>query len=215
MLLASCSYDEAKKYRNKLVLVPEDEKSKKKAEEVVLNIVTDNPDEVIRGGIGSYIRCITSRNMPNSCPKELWGNVFHEVQLEEFTGVSEPDGVVCLIRLPDGFDDMRKVDEISAINKNYDDVEAKVRFIGGNLLEIPGVHIGRYDKGKEKMPAVYNGIYDIFREVDLRDIKVQEVMSKVRKGGKPSSSSSNKVSQSKAKKAEAFARFFGGSGSGF
>ena len=45
MLLASCSYEDSRKYNSKIVLVS-DEKSKKKPEEVFLNIVTDDLEEV-------------------------------------------------------------------------------------------------------------------------------------------------------------------------
>lgn len=216
MLLASCSYEDAKKYRNKLVLVGSEET--KKAEEVLLNIVTDNPDEVLEKGLGGA-KCLTSSVNPKSCPKNLWGNVFHLVPYEEFDGVSEVEGVVCLVELPEGFCDMQKIVDISLCNEGYSDVEHKVRFIGGNLLEIPGVGIGRYDKGKEKMSAVFNGIYDIFREVKLEDIEVREIMSKVRAVTKKSTNSGSKtksvVSNSKSKKKDSFAKLFGGSNGGF
>lgn len=213
MLLASCSYDEAKRYHNKLVLVSD--KETKKQEEVQLNIITDNPDEVLGEKLNKVVKCVTSRFMPSSCPENLYGSVFHEVDLKDYEGVEETEGVVCLIRLPDGFCDMRRLLEISSINSNYSDVEAKVRFIGGNLLEIPSIHIGRYDSGKEKMSAVFNKVYDIFKEVSLEDIKVQEVMSKVRPTNKSKSSGGIKSASSKTKKAESFSKLFGGLSGGF
>lgn len=210
MLLASCDIEDAKKYRNKLVLISE--KETKKPEEVWLNILTDEPDDVLKQGIGSA-KCVTSSTKPTSCPKDLWGNVFHEVKYEDYKGVDEVDGVVCLVRLPEGFCDMRKAEELCKVNKDYTDVEAKVRLIGGNLLEIPSVAIGRYNKGKEKMSAVFNGVYDIFKELHLEDIEVKEVMSKVRSSS--SGKSSPKASKSKLKKAESLSKFFGDSCSEF
>lgn len=213
MILASCSYEDSKKYHNKLVLVSE--KESKKPEEVYLNIVTDSPDEVLKSGIGSA-KCITSSVRPSLCPENLKGNVFHVIPYEDFTGVDEVDGVVCLVKFPEGFCDMRKVEEVCQQGLDYEDVEAKVRVTGGNFLEIPGLAIGRYNKGKEKMSAVFNGVYDMFQEVPLDSIEVKEVMSKVRSvssSGKPKKSSSS--SSSKAKKAETFAKFFGGSDGGF
>lgn len=223
MYLASCSYEDAKKYTNRLVLASEETKGKrdKKPTEVYLNIVTDDPDTVLEGGLG-IARCLTTSVRPSICPDELWGHVFHEIPLEEFNGVDEEEGVVCLVRLPEGFSDMRKVYDLCKDNDEYDDVEAKVRVIGGNLLEIPGINIGRYDSGKEKMSAVFNGVYDFFTEVALEDIEVSEVMSKVRSTKKKSSSGSNgkakttvKKPNAKSKKKEAFSRFFSESGSGF
>lgn len=205
MLLASCSYEESKKYNSKIVLASEEENSKK-AEEVLLNIVTDNPNEVIIDGIG-VAKCVTTRVSPTFCPVELHGNVFRLYELgEDLEGVlSEVEGVVPMLVLPEGYSDMREVCNISAKYPN-------LRITGGNLLEIPGLKIGRYDKGKEKMSAVFNGVYDIFQEVRLEDIEVQKVMSKVRsKSSKASSSSgsSSKKAPSKGKKAEAFMKFFG------
>lgn len=215
MFLASCSFEESKKYKNKLVLV---EENVKKPKEVFLNIVTDNPDEVLEEGIGRA-RCVTSTVRPSFCPDEYWGKVFHEVPLEEFEGVDEEEGVICLVRLPEGFCDMRKAYELCSENDEYDDVSAKVRVIGGNLLGIPGVSIGRFDDGKEKMSSVYNGVYDFFTEVRLGDIKVSEVMSKVRsvkqpKSSKPKSTAPKKPNP-KAKKKETLSKFFGDCEGGF
>lgn len=212
MLLASCSYEKAKSFRNKLVLVTD--KDVKKPEEVQLNIITDTPDEVLKNGLG-VAKCLTSSVNPSFCPDNLKGNVFHEVLYEDYNGVTEVNGVVCLVRLPEGFCDMRKLCEMSSVNEQYDDVEHKVRFIGGNLLEIPGVGIGRYNKGKEKMSSVFNGVYDFFKEVSLDEIKVQEVMSKVRSVNKVGSKPKSVASNSKTKKKETFAKFFGGTEGGF
>lgn len=209
MLLASCSYEEAKKYNSKIVLVSEEE-SNKKPIEVLLNIVTSEPDEVIKEGIG-VAKCITTDVSPKSCPSNFSGNVFRIYKYgDDLSNIeNEVEGVVPLLVLPDDFSNMRVVDDIM---KEY----PRVRVTGGNLLEIPGFRIGRYDKGKEKMSSVFNGVYDIFKEVNLEDIKVQRVMSKVRaKSSSKSGSSAPKKSASKAKKAETFAKFFGSGNNAF
>jgi hypothetical protein len=205
MLLASCSYEESKKYSSKIVLSSEDDNSKK-AEEVLLNIVTDNPNEVIVGGIG-VAKCVTTRVSPTFCPVELHGNIFRLYELEEDLEsiLEEVEGVVPMLVLPEGYSDMRELCNIAAKYPN-------LRFIGGNLLEIPGLKIGRYDKGKEKMSSVFNGVYDIFQEIKLEDIEVQKVMSKVRsKSPKAKSTSSSKPKKvsSKDRQAETFLKFFG------
>jgi len=209
MLLASCSYEESKKYNSKIVLVS-DEESSKKPIEVLLNIVTSEPDEVLKAGIG-VAKCITTDVSPKSCPSSFSENVFRIYNYgDDLSNTeNEVEGVVPLLVLPDGFSNMREVDSIM---KEY----PRVRITGGNLLEIPGFRIGRYDKGKEKMSSVFNGVYDIFKEVDLSEIKVQRVMSKVRsKSPSKGGSSAPKKSASKSKKAETFAKFFGGGNNAF
>lgn len=210
MILASCSYEESKKFNSKIVLVSEEE-STKKPEEVLLNIVTSEPDVVINSGIG-VAKCITTDVSPSNCPSNLEGNVFRVYNYGDdlSTVESEVVGVVPLLVLPSGFSDMR---ELLNIMEKY----PRLRATGGNLLEIPGIRIGRYGKGKEKMSSVFNGIYDIFREVELSDIKVQRVMSKIRtnpvKGG--SRGTSSKKSSSKIKKIETLKKFFGDMSSEF
>lgn len=209
MLLASCSYEESRKFNSKIVLVSEEE-SKKKPVEVFLNIVTSEPDEVLKEGIG-VAKCVTTDISPSFCPSDLYGNVFRIYNYgEDISSMrNEVEGVVPLLVLPDDFCNMRVVEDIMNEYPN-------ARVTGGNLLEIPGFRIGRYDKGKEKMSSVFNGVYDIFKEVELEDIKVQRVMSKVRaKSSSKSSSSSPKKSASKTKKTETFAKFFGGEGDAF
>lgn len=203
MLLASCSYEDSRKYNSKIVLVS-DEKSKKKPEEVFLNIVTDDLEEVFERGLG-VARCITTNISPMKCPEDFKGNIFRVYNYgDDLSSVlDEVEGVVPLLVLPDDFSDMR---ELYNIMMKY----PTIRATGGNLLEIPGIRIGRYDKGKEKMTSVFNGVYDIHREVDLEDIQVQRVMSKASTRGTKSSKSSSKKPSSKNKKTETFSKFFGG-----
>lgn len=206
MLLASCSYEESKKYNSKIV-VKQEETSNKKSKEVLLNIVTDNPDEVLRGGIG-VAKCVTTTVSPSFCPNSLEGDVFRVYNygdnLEEVE--NEVNGVVPLLVLPSGFCDMR---EVCNLMSKY----PTLRVTGGNLLEIPGVRIGRYDKGKEKMSSVFNGIYDIFKEVELDSISVQRVVSKAKSkssSSKGSSKGSTKKTSSKSGVKETLNKFFGG-----
>ena len=211
MLLANCSYEESRKYNCKIVLASEDE-SNKKPEEVLLNIVTDDVEEVYSSGIG-VAKCITTTTSPSRCPLDYHVKVFrvYNYSIDDLSLIEkEVKGVVPLIVLPEGFCDMREVLELM---QKY----PTARVTGGNLLEIPGVRIGRYDNGKEKMSAVFNGVYDIFKEVDLDSIKVHRVMSKAKsKSGKSSKSSSGtKKSAPKSKKIESFTKFFGNEGSAF
>ena len=209
MILASCSFEESRKYHNKLVLLTDSDS--KKPEEVMLNIVTDEPDLVLSRGLG-VAKCVTTSVSPTSCPEGLKGNVFRVYNYGEIDGIGEEvDGVVPLIRLDDDFSNMRELYNLSLEYPN-------VRFIGGNLLGIPGLKIGRYDKGKEKISAHFHGIYDIFREVELADISVQEVMSKIRSKqsvGTRVKKTATKKPNAKSKKVETFAKFFGDCGSEF
>ena len=97
-----------------------------------------------------------------------------------------------------------------------------VRFIGGNLLGVEGVRIGRYDEGKDKCSPVFKDIYDNFVEVDLEDLdNLQEIVKKTRKKAesqikektkKKSKSAKAKSSTPKEKKVpkrkEAFSKLF-------
>lgn len=204
MYLAECSYEDAIKYRGRLVTVPNEEGEK--PINVLLNIVTDNPDEVLSNGVG-IAKCVTTKVKPTVCPEKMKGNVFYEVAYEDFNGVDElPDGVVVLVRLPEDFCDMRKAEEICLGNEAYDDVDAKVRLVGGNLLEISTVAIGRYNEGKEKMSAVFNGVYDIFKEVKLSDLEVKQISAKKSGNG----NSSPKKPSNSSKKAKVLGKIFSG-----
>lgn len=208
MLLASCSYEESRKFNSKIVLVSEEE-SNKKPEEVILNIESDELEEVFKGGLG-VAKCVTTSVSPSRCPSDFKGNVFRLYNYgDDLSGTSdEVEGVVPLLVLPRGFCNMREVVELM---EKY----PTLRVTGGNLLEIPGVRIGRYDSGKEKMSSVFNGVYDIFKEVKLEDITVQRVMSKVRSKSSSKSFSSSNKSGSKSKKSETLAKFFGDSSDEF
>lgn len=226
MLLAKCKdISKIVGYKGKLVL---DDEDGGKSEEVLLNIVLD--EENTSGGIEEALKDISIKGIKNvmcytitkgvgSIPESLHGMVFRLHKYNNYFDYSildeNPMGVIPLVELPSGFCDMRIVYDIAMKYPN-------VRFIGGNLLEIPNINIGRFDKGKEKMSAVFNGVYDYFTEVDFDNIKVKEVMSKLKtKSGttikKSSKSSAPKVSKPSVKdrKSESFSRLFGGSGCEF
>ena len=57
-----------------------------------------------------------------------------------------------------------------------------VRFIGGRLLALNGISIGRFDEGKSKMSVNYSDVYDNFLEVKLSEIdNLKEIVKKSRK----------------------------------
>lgn len=212
MLLASCSYLESRKYNCKLVLDIEGSTSKKQ-EEVLLNIETDDVEEIYLGGMG-VAKCITTTNSPSRCPIDFHGNVFRLYNYgDDLQGIeNEVQGVVPLVVFPDGFSDMRTV---MSIVEKY----PNARVTGGNLLEIPGIRIGRYDEGKEKMPAVFNGVYDAFKEVELADISIRRIVSKAKSTSSSrrssSSGSDKKKVTAKSKKSKTFSKFFGSEGDAF
>ena len=88
------------------------------------------------------------------------------------------------------------------------------RLIGGNLLAVEGVRIGRFEDEKKKLYPVYNGIYDNFIESNLSDIgNLTEVVKKAKKklgsseSGKKSPGKKSKSSQ-KPKKVSVVAQSF-------
>ena len=79
-----------------------------------------------------------------------------------------------------------------------------VRVVGGNLLAVEGVRIGRYERGKERMSPVFDCVYDTFVETSLNDLsgieeKVRKAKSSIssleKKGGKKKSNDDPKVSK--------------------
>lgn len=189
MYLASCSYEESKKYRGRLMTIPKDEDEK--AEEVQLNIISDGSDieDIFKGGLG-IAKCVTVEGAISSCPQNFKSKVFKVCYSVD--DIEDIDGVIPLLVLEDGYCNMRELENIC---REY----PSVRLIGGNLLEIDSVRIGRFDEGKEKMGSVFNGQYDAFKEVPLSSLEVQVVTSKAK--------STNTVT--KSKKIEVFNSLFG------
>lgn len=212
-LLASCSLEKSREFNGRLVLPNE---NKKTPDKVMLNIVVgenENPEDIFKGLSGKE-RCITfcKENPANYCPTSLVGNVFNECSVEQLEcgDFPMPEGVVTLVRLPEDYCDMRTL-------KIFCDRYPTVRFIGGNLLGVEGVRIGRYDEGKEKMSPVFcDNIYDNFVEVDLNDLDgLQEIVKQTRSraegiiGAKSAKRSKGKSGVKKQpKRLETFSKLF-------
>ena len=178
-LLASCSLEESKKFNGKLVLPNED---KSKPDKVFLNIVVNedsDASEVFQSLSGNE-KCITfpKENPATFCPTSLQGRVFNECNLDDLNNgyqVGKVEGITTLVKLPEGYSDMRNLRVLC-------DMYPSIRFIGGKLLGVDGVRIGRFEEGKDKMTPVFDGIYDTFVEVNLSDLDgIQEIVRKTRK----------------------------------
>lgn len=203
-LLASCSLEESKRFNGTLVLPKEDQK---KADKVFLNIMVGATEDIpeVFGKLSGREKCITfpEDNPVSSCPEGYSGRLFNECSLDTLPQMPQVDGVVSLVRLPQGYNDMRTLRKLSETYPN-------ARFMGGNLLGIDGVRIGRFDEGKDKMSPVFEDVYDTFVEVDLNDLEgIQEIIRKVSKRGE---GSAPRVAKEKKppKRAEAFNKLFGG-----
>lgn len=167
-VLASCSYDESLKIDGKLQ-IPSDGVSK--PDKVSLNVVVTNGDTSVLNKLPVNVKCVTFMG-----DVDLSGitdkKVFREIKLGD--EIPKDCGVPILVRVDDTFSDMRKALELCSQAKN-------VRIIGGNLLQIDGVRIGRYDTGKDGTTVVYNGVYDQFLELPLAEIgNLQEVVRRAR-----------------------------------
>lgn len=184
-ILASCTLDESKKYTGKLVVQDEDEKPIK----VMLNIISDGKIE--EKDLGPSVKTVTfiGDNWELGSKKDGVA-YYHEVPLGEKPRSEE--GVVPLIRVPDGYSNMMELAKVCDSIPNS-------RLIGGNLLAIEGVRIGRFEDEKKKLYPVYNGIYDNFIESNLSELgNLTEVVKKAKK--KLGSSDSEKKPSSKKSK---------------
>ena len=212
-LLASCSLERSKQYNGTLSIPAEDGIHSHK---LSLNVVIgdENEDEVF-ANVNKIAKCITfsGNTKATKCPDGFKGKIFNEYSLEDITAgnVDSVDGVVTLVRLADDYSNMLVLKKLC---ENREDI----RVIGGKLLNIEGVRIGRYDSNK---PVVCNGVYDAFIEVDIDDqegiqekikkVKVAEVKEKKVREKKEKAPAEKKVS----KKVVAFNSMFGGSGEDF
>ena len=190
-ILASCTLEESTKFEGKLLIEGEEGA---KPDKVFLNVVVEDGNLSILNNLNSNIKCVTYRGDVDFSEVEIPSNkVFVEVDYptEEIPHI---DGVTTLVRLPDGFSDMRTVFNLCMDNPH-------IRVIGGNLLNIEGVRIGRYDSGKDKGSVVYNGVYDQFLEAPLSELgNLKDVVKKARKRLE-SSNGEKRVKSSKEKKA--------------
>ena len=182
--LASCSLEESQQYSGKLVIPAEDGG---KPGKVMLNIVCEGGDRSLLKSIGGNVKCITYIGEMFGFDEESFDDmpqgVFHEVTLNDFGVETTPqyDGVVTLVRVPDGYCDMRNLYNICKARSD-------VRVIGGNLLAVEGVRVGRFEGGKDKIAPVFNGVYDSFLEVGLSELgDVTELVKKAKKKMKDTS----------------------------
>lgn len=174
-ILASCSLEDSLKYDgSKLVIDREDGG---KPDKVVLNIVVSDGNVDTLNNINSNVKCVTFdtdvADFSGVDLSEVKADIFQEYSLDD--EIHEVDGVTPLIRVPDGYSNMRALWDVCRRHPT-------ARVIGGNLLQVRGVNIGRYAAGKDKGSPVYNGIYDQFLEVPLIEIgNLHEVVKKARK----------------------------------
>ncbi len=163
-ILASCTIQESIDYKGKLLIENEDGS---KPDRVLLNLIVDDNDIGKLSSLNANTKCVTyiGNNFENikdniKIPLE---KVFIEKPYMEGMELNTPSNMITLIRLPDGFSDMREVKRLCSLGEN-------IRVIGGNLLGgIEGVRVGRYEN-KGTKDIVFNGIYDRFFEMPLRDI---------------------------------------------
>lgn len=222
-ILASCDIDKAASFNGKLILPNEDDK---KPDKVTLNIVVGEGCEYSNEEIfkkvaelgDNIVECVTFKveegRFASYVPTGMEGRVFNEYSSEYYYNPNTPvcEKAVSLLRLPEWYSNMRNLYDVC---REHPDV----RFIGGHLLAVDGVRIGRFDTKKDKMSPVFKDIYDCFVEVDLNDLDgIQEIVKKTRRKAEKMFSDGSKrkprVGKPKVKKVskrvEAFNSLFAG-----
>ena len=215
IVVAGCSLSEAVGVNGRLVTVDEEGN---KSDKVLLNVEikeddTDVPEKVAQIPKSS-IKCFTvfgSGRVVSDLP------VFRVYTLEEALESIDTE-YIPLVKLSNDFPNetynMRTLYELSV---KY----PKVRFIGGRVLGIMGIQVGRFDDGKSKMSVNFSDVYDNFVEVRLSELSnLKEITKKSRKKledteEKPKKKKAARVLKehkpSKAtKRAEAFSNLFAG-----
>ena len=172
-ILASCSLEESQSFNGKLSVAGTSDK-------VSLNVlVTDESESDVFDRVGSNVKFITFVGKKATyCPTGLEGRVFNQYSFQDLENgsISPSMGVTDLVALDSDFCNMKVLSE-------YCEKYPSVRFIGGNLLQVDGVRIGRVSEGREKLPIVLDGVYDSFVEVNLNDLEgVSEKVSKAKRG---------------------------------
>jgi hypothetical protein len=171
-IIARCSLEEAKKYNGKLIIPTEEGK---KPINVGLNLEVTGAE--LKEAIGMVSEFITvNGEFPEvEIPEKMSGKVFRKVTLAECEEeITCPEGVVPLLEVRSDYADMRTL--ISACEKNKN-----LRVIGGKLLGIKGINIGRFDveDKNKKLGIYYDGMYDLFKEVELSDLdNLTEIVKK-------------------------------------
>ena len=189
-LLASCSLEQARGFSGKLVIPNEDSR---RPDKVYLNVEYSEKDGTVNeffrkvSGIGgSLVRCVS---FPAGCagvvvPEEWRGRSFVYTDLDTVIGdvdYSESEGVVSLVRLGGDFPSDRYRANLRTLVEVCGKLPS-VRFMGGNLLGVEGLRVGRFNEGKDRMAPVFKDIYDTFVEVRLDDLDgLTEIVRKTRK----------------------------------
>lgn len=174
-ILASCNLEQASEFGQGKLSIPTEEG---KSDRVMLNICVEDGDTSVYQKLTGNEKCVTFIGTPaDFCPTSMQGKVYNEVTIEELAKTPQVKGITTLVRLGDDFPTSScNMLTLAMLSSKRDDV----RFIGGKILNIPEVRIGRYNVGKEKS-SVYDEYYDNFIEVDLSDLDgVQEKVKKVR-----------------------------------
>lgn len=209
--LATCSKEEALNFSGSLYVFSSDGKNKK--EKVYLNVEVEDETQ-ISDITCAAVACLTVKNIvTGKLPAKYKNRVFYEIALADIAqyDFSLLGDIVPLVCLPRDYCNML---ELSRLCREH----PSLRFIGGNLLRIPGIHIGRVDDpaclgvvSKDKLPLICNGQYDVFQEIGLTDLgDLQEERGKI-EVVKPSPKTKTKASKT-AKKKQAFTDVFGSEG---
>lgn len=192
-ILASCNLEESKQYNGKLVIQDEDSKPIK----VQLNVVSK--EKIDPKDLSENVKCVTFLGTFPDVEKKNGVSYFSELSLDDVkSGFTEVDGITPLLRVPDNYCQLKEL-------VGYCNQYKSLRVVGGNLLAVDGLRIGRFEVDKKKIYPVFNGMYDNFLEMQLSDLgNVTEVVRKAKKKlnpeDKPKKSKSKKDKTSKPKK---------------
>lgn len=220
-LLASCSLEQARGFNGKLVIPNEDSK---RPDKVFLNVeytesngTTTEFFEKVSTLDRSLVKCVS---FPEGyagvvVPDDWKGRVFVYSSLDNVVqnpNFPESEGVITLIRLNEDYPcDKYKPNlrDLVSVCSKFD----SVRFLGGTLLGVEGLKIGRFEEGKDKMSPIFKDIYDTFVEVRLDDLNgLTEIVKKTRKKAERNEKDKKpKVMKAKKpkKQLEAFKNLFG------
>lgn len=162
------------------------------------NLKSSTPDtslySLLKGNnmLLTFIGCMPNEEVPSHCK----GRVFSEYTLEGISEIPVNPSIVPLVRLPKGYNKMM---ELKTLSEKYSDV----RFVGGSLLSVGGIKVGRYDAKPSILCDIF---YDNFLELSLDELPsstslLQEAQNRLSLyQSKPSKTKSTKAKpKSKAK----------------
>lgn len=177
LIVASCSLSEAVEVNGKLVTVDEEGN---KSDRVLLNVEISESDtdvsemlKKIPKGTVKFFTVDSDIAVDTDLP------VFRSYTLEDALENGMKTEYIPLVNVGEDFPNanvnMRTIYELSLSHPG-------VRFIGGRLLALNGISVGRFDEGKSKMSVNYSDVYDNFLEVKLSEIgNLKEIVKKSRK----------------------------------